>query len=61
MAGVPIPKSVLGRKPIEYPFIQKHFGYPVIVKLTSGSKGDAVWKVDNEDELKNLVSLPFHI
>jgi len=38
LSGIPIPKTVLGKFPIEYEFIEKHFGYPVILKRTSGSK-----------------------
>jgi len=53
--GVSIPKSVLCKKPVEYELIRRHFGYPVIVKLTSGSKGEAVWKVDSEKDLKELM------
>lgn len=52
--GVPIPKTVLGKKPFQYEFIKQHFGYPLIVKLASGSKGEAVWKVDSEEELRQL-------
>lgn len=32
------------------PLIDKHFIFPLVVKLT-GSKGEQVWKCDNEEEL----------
>ena len=55
-AGIPIPKSVLSRWPFDSAYIERHFGYPVILKSTSGSKGDAVWKVDSREELSALVA-----
>ena len=54
--GLPIPKSVLSRSPFDLEYIEKHFDYPIILKLTSGSKGDAVWKLDNTRELTELIS-----
>ena len=55
-AGIPIPKSVLSRWPFDYTYIERHFGYPVILKATSGSKGDAVWKIDSREQLTELMS-----
>jgi len=54
-AGIPIPKSVLSRHPFDLPYIESHFTYPLILKLTSGSKGDAVWKVDSRQSLVELM------
>jgi hypothetical protein len=39
-AGIPIPKSVLSRWPFDSSYIERHFGYPVILKSTSGSKAN---------------------
>ena len=55
-AGIPIPKSVLSRWPFDYEYIERHFGYPVILKATSGSKGDAVWKIDSRAELMDSMA-----
>ena len=55
-AGIPIPKSVLSRWPFDYTYIERHFGYPVILKATSGSKGDAVWKIDSREQLTDLMA-----
>jgi len=54
-AGIPIPKSLLSRWPFDVDFIERRIDYPVIVKLLSSSKGEAVWKVDNRQELISLV------
>ena len=53
--GIPIPQTVLSRIPFEYDYIEQHFSYPLIVKLASGSRGEAVWKLDSRDELSALV------
>ena len=55
-AGIPIPKSVLSRWPFDRDYIERHFGYPVILKSTSGSKGDAVWKVDDGEQLHTVIA-----
>ena len=55
-AGIPIPKSVLSRWPFDPLYIERHFGYPVILKSTSGSKGDAVWKIDSRAELMDVIA-----
>ena len=55
-AGIPIPKSVLSRWPFDPLYIERHFGYPVILKSTSGSKGDAVWKIDSRQELTEVIA-----
>jgi len=54
--GIPVPKTLFARFPIQYELIKEKFGYPLIAKLITGSKGEAVWKLDSEDELKNLAA-----
>ena len=53
--GIPIPQTVLSRFPFEYDYIEQHFQYPLIVKLASGSRGEAVWKLDSRAELSALL------
>ena len=53
--GIPIPQTVLSRFPFEYDYIERHFTYPLIVKLASGSRGEAVWKLDSRAELSALL------
>ena len=53
--GIPIPQTVLSRFPFEYDYIEAHFSYPLIVKLASGSRGEAVWKLDSRAELSALL------
>src|SRR5690349_13312233 len=50
-----IPRSLLSRIPFDLKLIGSHFGYPVIMKAPSGSRGDAVWKLDSKEELQQLI------
>src|SRR4051794_16989698 len=53
-----MPRTVLSRLPFDYTYVERHFStYPIIVKMASGSRGDAVWKVDNRHELMMLVTM----
>ena len=56
--GLPVPRTLLPRVPVDPAVVKRAFGCfpsPVIAKLTSGSKGDAVWKLESEDELRKLL------
>ena len=53
--GLPIPRTCLSRFPFEFEYIERHFSYPFIVKLASGSRGEAVWKVEDRDEVARLM------
>jgi len=52
--GIPIPRSVIFSS-ISYKknkeSIQKHIQYPCVLK-TNGSKGRAVWKIENQEQLE---------
>ena len=54
--GIPIPRSMLSKLPFDQKFISDYFGYPVIMKEASGSKGEQVWKIDAANEFKQLLS-----
>jgi len=54
--GAPVPKSLLCHFPIEVSEVERNFTYPVILKNTSGSLGEAVWKADNRLELVDLLN-----
>lgn len=55
--SIPIPNTVLSRPPIQYDEIEKQLNtsYPIIIKLASGSRGEAVWKVNNRQEFMMLL------
>lgn len=56
-AGIPIPRTVLSRAPLVYEEIEKSLqcDYPIILKMASGSRGEAVWKINSRREFENLV------
>jgi RimK family alpha-L-glutamate ligase len=54
MAGLPTPRSMMLRRPPDVHLVKRQLGFPCIVKLPSGSKGDAVWKADTPEELQVL-------
>jgi RimK family alpha-L-glutamate ligase len=53
--NIPIPKTIVFSK-ISYKknkeVIQQEISYPCVLK-TNGSKGDAVWKINNQEDLEN--------
>lgn len=54
---IPIPKTLVFSR-ISYKrnlkTISEHITYPCVLK-TNGSKGDAVWKIDNQESLENKI------
>ncbi len=57
-SGLPIPKTMLARFPIDPEIVGKHIGYPVVVKTLSGSQGSGVFLCETKqsfDELMHMV------
>jgi gamma-F420-2:alpha-L-glutamate ligase len=55
--NIPIPKTMLAKFPLNTPFVEKEFSYPLIVKTVVGSKGRGVFLVENRNKLNDLVNL----
>lgn len=53
-AGVPVPKTYFGTLDNIKKKIPKIFGYPFVIKGTTGKQGHAVWSPRNEQELNEL-------
>ncbi len=56
--GIPIPKSIIfSHKSYEKnkEIIQKYITYPCVLK-TNGSKGNAVWKISNQEDLESKMA-----
>ena len=51
-SNLDIPKTLLLKHPIDVNFVEKHIGYPVIVKTLSGSYGTGVFLAENKKQLK---------
>ncbi len=53
-AGVPVPKTYFGKLSNIKKKAPKIFGYPFVIKGTTGKQGHAVWSPRNEEELDAL-------
>ena len=56
-SNLDIPKTMLLKHPIDVNFVEKHLGFPVIVKTISGSYGRGVFIADGKKQLKQLVTM----
>ena len=56
-SNLDIPKTMLLKHPIDVNFVQKHLGFPVIVKTISGSYGRGVFIADGKKQLKQLITM----
>ncbi|MBU0572367.1 ATP-grasp domain-containing protein [Patescibacteria group bacterium] len=53
-AGIPVPKTYFGKLANIKEKAPKIFGYPFVIKGTTGKQGHAVWSPRNENELDEL-------
>ncbi len=53
-AGVPVPKTYFGKLDNIKEKAPKIFGYPFVIKGTTGKQGHAVWSPRNEEELDEI-------
>ncbi len=56
-SNLDIPKTLLLKHPIDVEFVEKHIGYPVIVKTLSGSFGAGVFLAENKRQFQDLIKL----
>ena len=56
-SNLDIPKTMLLKHPIDVDFVQKHLGFPVIVKTISGSYGRGVFLAETKKQLKQLLTM----
>lgn len=55
--GLPIPKTILAKFPVNLDTIAREFDYPIIIKKVSGSQGKGIMKVDSHSQLEDLVDM----
>jgi len=55
--GIPIPKTMAIRFPINNDIVDKEIGYPCIVKVVTGSYGTGVYLCDTKKSFDNLMEL----
>jgi len=56
-SNLDIPNTMLLKHPIDIDFVQKHLGFPVIVKTISGSYGRGVFLAENKKQFKQLLTM----
>jgi len=56
-SNLDIPKTLLLKHPIDVDFVEKHLGFPVIIKTISGSYGKGVFIADNKKQLSQLITM----
>jgi RimK family alpha-L-glutamate ligase len=54
-AGIPTPKTVLVKDPVNPKLIEKEIGFPAVVKIFAGSYGKGVYLVHNTQELQDFI------
>jgi len=57
-SGIPIPKTMLAKFPLDLNVVSKHIGFPVVVKTISGSQGSGVFlceTIHSLDELMHMI------
>ena len=56
-SNLDIPKTLLLKHPIDVDFVQKHIGFPAIVKTISGSYGRGVFLAETKKQFKQLLTM----
>lgn len=56
-AGLPIPKTILGRFPVDVELVERELGFPVVVKTLKGTRGNGVLLCANREQFNDLASL----
>lgn len=55
--NIPVPKTMLAKYPIDVDFVEKHIGFPVVVKTLSGSQGSGVFLAEKKSNCEDLMEL----
>lgn len=56
-AGLPIPKTILGKFPVEVDVIEEELGFPVVVKTLRGTRGNGVMLCSSREHFHDLANL----
>ncbi|HEY4368126.1 MAG TPA: RimK family alpha-L-glutamate ligase [Steroidobacteraceae bacterium] len=56
-AGLPIPKTILGKFPVDVNVVEKELGFPVVVKTLKGTRGNGVLLCANREQFNDLANL----
>ncbi len=54
-AGLPVPKTILVKFPIDADFVEREMGLPVVVKTLVGTQGSGVYLCEDREKLVDLL------
>ncbi len=55
--GLPTPRTILGKFPVDADLIERELGFPVVVKTIKGTRGGGVFLSENKQAFKDLTAL----
>ncbi|WP_319507640.1 RimK family alpha-L-glutamate ligase [uncultured Methanolobus sp.] len=55
--NIPVPKTMLGKYPIDDELVDKYLKFPLVLKTLSGSMGKGVFLCDNKSQFNDLMEL----
>jgi gamma-F420-2:alpha-L-glutamate ligase len=55
--NLPVPRTMLVRFPVNEDLVEKHLGFPVVVKTIHGSQGSGVFLAQDKGSFKDLMQL----
>jgi gamma-F420-2:alpha-L-glutamate ligase len=56
-AGLPVPRTILSKFPIDSGLVESELGFPVIVKTLKGTRGAGVLKCEDRSQFEDLAGL----
>lgn len=56
-AGLPIPRTILGKFPVDVDVVERELGFPVVVKTLKGTRGNGVLLCANREQFHDLANL----
>mgnify|MGYP001025856058 CR=1 FL=1 len=55
--GLPTPTTLLAKFPVNLELVEKHVGFPVVVKTRLGSNGSGVFLIEHQNAFSDLMNL----
>jgi len=56
-AGLPIPKTILAKFPVDVGLVEREIGFPVVVKTLRGTRGEGVLLCSSREQFHDLANL----
>ena len=56
-AGLPVPKTILGKFPVDVDTVERELGFPVVVKTLRGTRGNGVLLCKDRAQFNDLALL----